>query len=571
MQPQTQNAIKVENKLKFWAQELHDMSGRNRLLFYKETKTSTATIEKPDFASLFTFLVEQDGELFAPLPDPKEKLPLFDVLPETENQNVKTEPKPVRKLKDNEIQTNHSIAVLNKVLYNLRYASRTVQEEQGFNILYITFGVLKWRESQNSDFSLAPLILVPVQVDRDSPAAPYKIRVAEDDIVVNPVLQTKLSKEFSIELPEISNDITTNQLVEFLQAVSNQVRDIEGWEVQNIATIGIFNFLTLLLIKDFENNADLYREHPIVQALSGAEGVIEKSENIISASNLDDMVDPGTVFQIMDADSSQQEAIEAAKQGISFVLQGPPGTGKSQTIANIIAEFMMAGKRVLFVSQKMAALEVVQSRLTKKGLGEFCLEVHSHKMDKKKVIENLTRALSNSQAPLAKRNYREQQQEVKQMRNELNTYVRQLHQTRFELGISLHTAYGHLAKYYDETQLNFFVQDLSRITPVTLRKSISLIREISNYVNILHNFKVNRWKGFRGTQISIQEKEQLSVSLRQTAQDIQKFCQIISKFVTNYGLPAPTSIKDCVYYLSIFDAFTPEIFTLELRRALLHE
>ena len=112
---------------------------------------------------------------------------------------------------------------------------------------------------------------------------------------------------------------------------------------------------------------------------------------------------------------SKQEAIEAAKRGVSFVLQGPPGTGKSQTIANIIAESLMAGKKVLFVSQKMAALEVVQNRLNQKELGDFCLEVHSHKMDKREVITRLMRSLSNTHLPTPSQDYQRQRQEIKQL------------------------------------------------------------------------------------------------------------------------------------------------------------
>lgn len=567
MQPQSIDDAKVEHKLKYWSQELHDMSGRNRLLFYKETKTSTANIEKPAFAALFHLLVEQETELFAPLPDPKEKTPVFSAVSEGDAQPPA--PKPARKLKDNEIQSNHPISVLNKVLYNLSYASRTIQEEQGFNILFVTFGMLKWRESQNSDFSFAPLLLVPVLLERESPVSPYKLFLAEDDIVVNPVLQAKLSKEFAIELPEVGNDITSDQLVDFLSAVSKLVSNLDGWAVEERATIGIFNFLTLLLIKDFENYADLYKAHPVVRALSGVESAIEEpATKLPLAGELDDVVDPGAVYQIMDADSSQQEAIEAAKRGASIVLQGPPGTGKSQTIANIIAEFMIVGKKVLFVSQKMAALEVVQNRLNKKGLGDFCLEIHSHKMDKRKVIDNLMRSLGNTQIPHRKSDYSSQQQELKQIRDDLNSYIRQLHQPRFELMISLHKAQGYLSQLLDEPQLNFSIQGLELITQVKLSKMLSLIREITNYSTILTTYKQNRWKGFVFAQISLQEREKISTSLRDTANIIADFFQIIDEIVKGYHLPAPKSIQDCIYYLSILETFSPGIFSPELQIAI---
>jgi len=92
---------------------------------------------------------------------------------------------------------------------------------------------------------------------------------------------------------------------------------------------------------------------------------------------------------VVDADFSQTEAIEYAMMGKSFVLQGPPGTGKSQTITNIIAELIYSGKKVLFVSEKMAALEVVYNNLKKAKLSDFCLELHSYKANKKDFIDEL--------------------------------------------------------------------------------------------------------------------------------------------------------------------------------------
>ncbi len=191
------------------------------------------------------------------MPDPKDTKGIFDDGTE-DSSDIQERPLSSRKLQDNEIETNHTISDLNRVLYNLRYTSRTVQEEQGFNILFITFGMMRWKEAPSSDHSIAPLILVPILLNKESPLSPYKISMAEDDIVVNPVLQTKLVKDFGIQLPEITNDISSEELRAFLENVSNSIHNFEGWEVEEKATIGAFNFLTLLLIKDFDNYSTLY-------------------------------------------------------------------------------------------------------------------------------------------------------------------------------------------------------------------------------------------------------------------------------------------------------------------------
>lgn len=569
MQASNSNENLVETKLKYWSRQLHDMSGRNRLLFWKNTKTSSATIEKPEFIDLFEMLVEKGGEILAPLPDPKDAKSIFDSDEKAEDpNNDRSRP---RQLRANELQTNHSIATLNKVLYNLRYTSHTIQEEQGFNVLYITFGMLKWKESQSSEFSYAPLLLVPVTVDRTSSISPYRIQMAEEDIVINPVLQNKLLNDFGIQLPEVSNEISTAQLMEFLEVVAELIQKFEGWEVLRQTTIGAFNFLTLLLIKDFELNLELYKEHLIIQILSGIKIDFSfEPVEMIAAKDLDDAVHPENVFEIMDSDSSQREAIEAAKSGVSFVLQGPPGTGKSQTIANIIAEFMMAGKKVLFVSQKMAALEVVQNRLSQRGLGDFCLEVHSHKMDKRKVINELMRSLSNPQPQNHNSDFRLLKQELKQLRDDLNGYTRQLHEPRFNIGLSAYKAQGYLSQYLDAPQLKFFIPDLEKISITQFNRMLSLVREAASYRGIVENYKENRWKGYKGVTSSLQHREELALLLSRTSSAIKKLYELTSFIVSRFSLRQPETIQDCFEYLVAFSNFHPGIFATSSQLAIDH-
>src|SRR5580700_9355080 len=132
--------------------------------------------------------------------------------------------------------------------------------------------------------------------------------------------------------------------------------------------------------EDLGRNREHVQNHNLCRALAGDPTVaLTFPSDLPRAEDLDKKVHPQETFHILDADSSQHEAVAAATRGASLVLDGPPGTGKSQTIANVIAEFMAAGKTVLFVSEKAAALEMVQRRLQIKGLGDFVLACHSHK------------------------------------------------------------------------------------------------------------------------------------------------------------------------------------------------
>src|SRR5206468_5882639 len=117
-----------------------------------------------------------------------------------------------------------------------------------------------------------------------------------------------------------------------------------------------------------------------------ADGLQFAPEHALDSEELASQV-PSLIY---DADSSQHSALVDALAGKNLVIEGPPGTGKSQTITNLIAAALVSGKTVLFVAEKLAALEVVRNRLDKAGLGLFCLELHSHRTQKKEFLEDLT-------------------------------------------------------------------------------------------------------------------------------------------------------------------------------------
>src|SRR5262245_54179886 len=192
---------------------------------------------------------------------------------------------------------------------------------------------------------------------------------------------------------------------------------------------------------DLGRNRDRIAGHDLCRALAGdSTASLRCPRDLPAANELDRLAQPDKTFHILDADSSQHEAIEAAKRGASLVLDGPPGTGKSQTIANVIAEFLAAGKSVLFVSEKSAALEVVKRRLDKRGLGDFCLECHSHKSNKKQVIDELGRCLNLH--PETYQDHTEDLNRLFETRDALNAYVRSLHEVRQPLGLSAFQVHG---------------------------------------------------------------------------------------------------------------------------------
>ena len=236
--------------------------------------------------------------------------------------------------------------------------------ERGVRILYAAFGRLNWIDSETKETVHSPLVLVPLELTRETIRKPFEISVppVEEEAIVNPALQVKLKTDFKIDLPIEPEDWETISLADYFAAVAQAVKQM-GWTVESTVDLGLFSFHKLVIYKDLESNADLVTQHPIIRAIVGIKDEKLVLDQLPEEKDVDKIELPEKTYQVLDADSSQRVSIEYALRGQSFVMQGPPGTGKSQTIANIIAESIAHGKSVLFVSDKMAALEVVYKRL----------------------------------------------------------------------------------------------------------------------------------------------------------------------------------------------------------------
>ncbi|WP_425613631.1 AAA domain-containing protein [Anatilimnocola sp. NA78] len=214
------------------------------------------------------------------------------------------------------------------------------------------------------------------------------------------------------------------------------------------------------------------------------------------AAKLDDEIAPGEIKTILDCDSSQLEAIVASRRGVSFVLDGPPGTGKSQTIANIIADALSEGRRVLFVSEKVSALEVVKRRLDDCGLGDFCLECHSSKANRKAVLEELKYCLDlpvevyDDASPKL--------EEAKQKRNVLNDYVRSIHRRRPPLGLSPYELYGQVSRSHrlgHAVKSRCDLPGIENLDRLTFERWLELLARAQDSAEVIKSHRQHPWRG----------------------------------------------------------------------------
>ncbi len=348
---------------------------------------------------------------------------------------------------DDKLQTALAEKVLEKRLLKTYYDAKTFEQEQGANILFLALGFLRWFEADQADTPRhAPLLLIPVQLERRKAGAKFTLRYDDSELSTNASLAEKL-REFGLQLPAVPE---VDELVPsaYFAAVRSAVAQRGNWEVdENGMVLWFFSFAKFLMYRDLDPNtwpaASALTAKASIQALLH-DGFRADPPIVAEEANLDGVFQPRDLVHVLEADSSQTIAIEEVKRGRSLVIQGPPGTGKSQTIANVVAGAVRAGKRVLFVAEKVAALQVVKQRLDATGLGALCLELHSHKSNKLAVLEELRRTLELG--PPVAANVSENAEALLQERDRLNTYVTAIHTPLLAAGVTAFEAMGQLLR-----------------------------------------------------------------------------------------------------------------------------
>ena len=435
-----------EDRTARWRRGLLDLSANNRLLDMRDDRLCVP-IACADATKLEDKIAANEMLTLSPLPnllgekDFRAVESRADASPETE----------LRELLANELEQKRLYATLpedelKKRLTELYRRARTDIEESGVNTLFLAVGFLELRERDNAERTLrAPILLMPVSLRRRSPSQGPILCRRDEDSVVNSTLLELLRREHRLEIPGLDPlpcDASGLDVARVFRIFRRAMLGLRGWEVREDVRLGYFSFGKFLMWNDLSRHADAFAAHPVVGHLIGGNGIFDDGVPAFPPEETGRCLDPAKLFCPMNADSSQIAAVQLSAAGKNFVLHGPPGTGKSQTIANIIAHNIAIGRRVLFVAEKKAALDVVQSRLRAVGLGAFCLELHSEKTGKADVLKQFAEALkvADCSEPAA---WEECVAELERSRKELNAYVIALHRP-FPNGLSAHACFSWL-------------------------------------------------------------------------------------------------------------------------------
>ena len=298
-----------------------------------------------------------------------------------------------------------------------------------------------------------------------------------------------------------------------------------------------------------ESNAPLVTQHPIIRAIAGIkeDGLI--LNDLPDEKDVDKIETPARTYQVLDADSSQRVSIEYALRGQSFVMKGPPGTGKSQTIANIIAECIANGKSVLFVSDKMAALEVVYKRLREVGLAHFCLELHSSKANKQQVVAELKRSLDENMVP-RKLPSEHDFELMTQYKEQLNGYVTALHDKRPYLQISAYEVLSQISSLERVPFVPVGLTEISTLTPQKMRELEDLVSQLSKVWQVIEEPDFP-WLGYRAGTYNLEIRSEVLTTLEKINQTLRELQMETEDFSSKLGLFPPETFAKINWLLEV--------------------
>ena len=457
--------------LEGWKQSLLDLSSANRLLDARDSRT---TIPLPDVDPVRLAFALAAGAAFAFVPAAGANTTSASSQFDSSRHQMAL---PAPGFDSTRLVVPLPAAELTRRLATIRRAARAQLADGGVHALQLALGLLTWCDAEGAAHS-APLWLLPVELERGTGGSVRLIAAPGRAPQFNATLGEKLRRDFDIVLdPGADLDVSA-----LLEAAAGVALTRSGWRVERAARLGLFSSARFAMWRDLDAVASRLVDHPLLAAIAGHVAAVPASLDAVPAADL---------LAPLDADASQLAVIAAAGAGASFVLQGAPGTGKSQTIANLIVHCVTHGKTVLFVTDKMAALDVVRQRLAAVGLGEFCLPLHAGADSRAHVLGALGHALDRAFRPGAGPAGNDAR--LAELRATLDDYVRELHATG-PFGRSVHDALARLIELRTTPRAALADADAAGLDRATFERRLAAVHALATTALPIEPVATHPWR-----------------------------------------------------------------------------
>jgi very-short-patch-repair endonuclease len=446
---------------------------------------------------------------------------------------------------DENIQTLFLPKDLERKLSALISKCNTWIQETGINVLHASFGFLEYKETSATEPSFAPLILLPVKIEKNKTkeGIEFWVRGLGEEAEVNTVLSEKLRLEFGIQLPPLEG----GSVEAYLQAVSDISPKTLSWRVRRQVAFGVFPSARIAMYHDLDTGAASFASSEVLAPLFGGSDPTGTSpfadEYLVDHPDLERKVP----YLVMDADASQFSTLIDIASGKNVAVEGPPGTGKSQTIVNAIAAAMASGKKVLFVSEKTAALDVVRSRLESIGLGEFLLPLLAERSTRESVIASIRERLEME--PVARpQNFEQRVADFRKARDETAHYIKILTTNFQDTGLTVYEIIGKsiatatvLDKLPKELQL-LQLPISSGLTETAIREKIEQAEKLCQALRKAASYSP-LWEGIRQNNLNRFDIDEILSLTKNLSQDLEEIGEKLSS-LSDAGLRSFDPLKN---------------------------
>ena len=538
----------VETARQLWIRKLIDLSRRNNLLYYRPLKTGTLDLSSAPAERLRELLVG-------------ESVPASKLLPDIEDD------------------------ALNKPLRDISRRALENLEEKGLSTLFLTFGMATWPAMDGGRPTEAPVLLLPVGLSKREGSNSYHLSTT-GTFQLNLVLLHVLQDQFRVTLQpdellaEFAGDADEGTVCDvkgLCGEIQGRMAETKGFEIGLRVILGNFAFQKMAMVKDLRERASELAAHAVIAAIAGDVGA--KSEITAGQTNPDpkefDSIPPESEFAVLDADSSQQRAIASVLAGQSRVIHGPPGTGKSQTITNLITSLAATGRRVLFVAEKKAALDVVKRRLEQVGLGHLAIVLHGADLSPRKVMQQVAHILEvvRSAVPV---DCQQVHTQLVERRNRLNAHVARMHSLREPTRKSVYEMQGLVLRLASSvhTSTRWRVAELSRLTPPSDRQITDLLAEAGGFASLFLRTDPSPWTGATLADGAAVQRA-LDLVQRMLSETLPRFLESVKDVIAQTGFRRPKSTRETSELADLLEVvqttlslYSPEVYACDLESLL---
>ena len=508
-----------KNRFDYWEEKLLDLNLRNRLISYK-TGSRGIEILCGDADKMLSFVETHSKVSLVPTPlsiEQKESSPKVLSLPPS---SVEADVLSYYQ-KDSLLAVNAS-QTADAALKNLVRKSNSALEESGCNPLFLTLGLIRWFDNEKAAIHgtgamYAPIFLVPVKAPHRKSGLYYNIEYQAEDLQLNRTAFEYFRRTYNLDfsrlipLPRKPDGFIDLRLI--YNEIRKTIAPMKNWALlENTSALSLFSFAHFVMWNDLRNHRSEMMKHPIVASFIYGEKKWNAPENLISPEELDEKIGPKDFAAPLSSDSSQIKAIVDSEKGESFILDGPPGTGKSQTIANMIVNFLYHGKKVLFVAEKEVALDVVKKRLDALHLGQFVLKLANLGTPKSDILSNYSRLLELG--PLSdEEKFNKLGDDLLEERKELNGIMSRLHESS-PYFLSPYDAIVHYLekeKYRTGDEIPF--EYIQKLTYPEFKKTISSLEEFSRLVSSFQGYRNSPFVAFQKRDYSLGYRDAIAKEL----------------------------------------------------------